>query len=302
MRPAATFVKEMTPSMINSVSTDILIDWPPEDAIRIIGEAGFPCVEFGFKHEERYLEGREDEGERIQAIRRAAEKAGVQILQMHGRLFNPCAGNVDEDIAWAHRSIRRAAQLGVRWVVLHPGSAAGMGSDPEVNEWCRSRNVELFRSFVRTAVEVGTGVAVENMIGGRRGPRFGVTVSDLLWLLAQVNSPALGVCWDTGHANLSRVEQGKALRAIRTRLVALHINDNDGEEDRHWAPFRGTIAWDDVMQALRDIGYSGPFNMELPGEQKATPQALRADKLRYLSRVGELMIGMQEDAWVKVAQ
>lgn len=276
--------------MIPSISTDFLNEYPPEDAIRIIGEAGFRCVEFGFGHEAEYLEGKEDEGDRLARIKRAAEESDVAILQMHGRLFNPCGKNAEENIAWAHRSIERGAKLGVKWVVLHPGSPTGLGADPELWEATRRYNVDVFRGFVKTAERVGTGVAVENMIGGARGARFGATVPDLLWLVDEVGGP-FAICWDTGHAELSKVPQGRALRAIGRRLAALHINDNDGLEDRHWTPFRGQANWDEILEALREIGYEGPFNGELPGEQKATPTVVKTAKLEYLRRLLGVMAG-----------
>lgn len=275
--------------MLVSISTDFLGECEPWDAIRIIGEAGFEAVEFGFGHEAEYLEGREDEGTRLRQIRAAAERAGVRIAQMHGRLFDPCQPGADDDIAWAHRSLRRGAALGVDWVVLHPGTAPDVGADPEVARWNREQNLRVFRAWVETAHEVGTGVAVENMIGGAKGPRFGATTADLVWLLEEIDSPRFGICWDTGHANLSKVNQRRAIQAIGARLVALHINDNDGLQDRHWAPFRGGIDWEEVVSALHAVGYSGPFNMELPGEQRETPLAVRLEKLRYLAALSRHM-------------
>lgn len=280
----------MPMAMQPCIWTDMLEEYPPEDAIRIIGEAGFRYVEFGLGHERDYLEGKEDEGARLARIRRAAEEAGVQIVQMHGRLFDLCRPGCEDDIAWAHRSIRRAGQLGVRWVVLHPGSDKAVGADPKALEWTRQRNVDVFRAFLKTAEEANTGIAIENMIGGRVGGRFGVTTSDLLWLVEQLNSDRVGICWDTGHGNLSRIDQGQAIRAIGRRLVALHIDDNDGAKDRHWTPLRGEVNWVDVMAALHDVGYSGPFNFELPGEAAVTPTAAKPEKIRYLLKLAQVLI------------
>lgn len=270
--------------------TDMMGEYAPEDAIRLIGEAGFRYVEFGLGHERNYLEGREDEGARIERIRRAAEEANVQIVQMHGRLFDLCRPDCEEDVEWAHRSLRRAGQLGVKWVVLHPGSDANVGSDPKALEWTRERNVEVFSAWLKTAEEAGTGIAIENMIGGRVGGRFGVTTSDLLWLVDQLNSDRVGICWDTGHAELSRIDQRKSLRAVAHKLVALHIDDNDGVKDRHWAPGRGNVNWVEVMSTLHEIGFDGPFNYELPGESAVTPTAAKVEKMRYLLKLAQVLL------------
>lgn len=282
--------------MIPSLWTDMLTELEPEEAIRQIAKAGFKCVEFGLTHERVYLEGREDEESRLESIRRAAEESGVEILQMHGRLFNLCSENAEEDIAWAHRSIRRAGALGVKWVVLHPGSADHIAADPNVLEWTRKRNLEVFRAWLQTAEEAGTGIAIENMIenmNGKHRARFGAGVGDLLWLVEELDSPRVGICWDTGHAELSGLDQGRALRSIGKHLVALHIADNDGEADRHWAPGRGKVDWEAVLDALRSIGYKGPFNLEVPGEANATPRGAKPAKMRFLRELCTVLLSKE---------
>ncbi|HHW09109.1 MAG TPA: sugar phosphate isomerase/epimerase [Firmicutes bacterium] len=268
--------------------TDMFDDLEPEEAVRICGEAGFRLVEFGCSHEAKYLEGNEREGERLAGIKQAAEKAGVQILQMHGRLFNLCGADAEANIAWAHRSIRRAAELGVRWVVLHPGSSENYGADVEEMEWVRARNVEVFRSFAKTAAEVGVGIAIENM--SMKKHRFGAMVGDLLWLLEQLAGSRVGICWDTGHAQLSQLNQAVAVKTLGSRLVALHIDDNDGLSDKHWTPLRGSVKWPEFMSALRSIGFTGPFNLEVPGERNVTPLPARPAKARYLYELCRYML------------
>lgn len=157
-------------------------------------------------------------------------------------------------------------------------------------EWTRERNLEVFRGFVKTAEEANTGIAIENMIGMRYGGRFGVTTADLLWLVDELKSSHVGICWDTGHAELSKIDQSLALHTIGRRLVALHIDDNDGVKDRHWAPLRGNINWVDVMRALHEIRFSGPFNLELPGEAAVTPTTAKAEKVRFLLRLSEALL------------
>lgn len=53
-------------------------------------------------------------------------------------------------------------------------------------------------------------------------------------------------------------------RAARTggRIKALHIHDNDGEDDEHLAPFTGSINWPAFCECMRNIGYSGDFSFE----------------------------------------
>ena len=46
-------------------------------------------------------------------------------------------------------------------------------------------------------------------------------------------------------------------------LTCLHLNDNDTLTDQHKIPGMGTIDWNDVFDALDEIGYKGNYNMEL---------------------------------------
>ena len=90
-------------------------------------------------------------------------------------------------------------------------------------------------------------------------------------------------------------DQGGFIRAAAGRLRALHIDDNEGRTDQHLAPFAsGTVPWAETMAALREIGYDGLFNLELPGENKC-PLAIRLAKLDYLARLVALMI--EGDIW-----
>jgi len=53
----------------------------------------------------------------------------------------------------------------------------------------------------------------------------------------------------------------------------------------------GTIEWGPVLQALRVSGYSSPFNLEVPGENKC-PEPIRMAKLAYALELAERMIDL----------
>ena len=46
------------------------------------------------------------------------------------------------------------------------------------------------------------------------------------------------------------------------RVKALHVHDNDLVRDVHTLPFTRKIDWDEVMTALKDIGYDGELTFE----------------------------------------
>ena len=52
------------------------------------------------------------------------------------------------------------------------------------------------------------------------------------------------------------------IRALGSRLGALHIHDNDRWKDLHQIPFAGSIDWSAVTKALKDVDYKGEFTLE----------------------------------------
>ena len=53
----------------------------------------------------------------------------------------------------------------------------------------------------------------------------------------------------------------------------LHVNDNNGKDDRHYPPYlyRGGIDWKGVMQELKAIHYNDDFNFEVRFPARGLP-------------------------------
>jgi sugar phosphate isomerase/epimerase len=262
----------------------MIANLPPEDAILAIGAAGFKHIEFGITHEARYLENNPEEDVRLLAIVRAAAQAGVRISQMHGFMFNPCGNELEENLARARRSLLRGAVMGVEWVVFHPGTMPDTASIDQCIEQSRQRNLDVFGELLQTAQALGLGLAIENM-PRKSAWRFAADADDLTWLCERLNSKHAGVCWDTSHACISNLDQPAQLRQLGTCLTALHISDSDGQADRHWAPLRSKNDWRGIINALRDINYERPFNLEAPGESMHLPPDLKSAQMRFLAEL-----------------
>jgi len=88
------------------------------------------------------------------------------------------------------------------------------------------------------------------------------SISNLIDIIEDINSPRLGICLDIGHANLT----GNPLEAISRcaeHLFAVHISDNNGQTDQHLVPGEGNIPWQKVFRKLEEAGFSGPLTLEL---------------------------------------
>ena len=280
--------------MFPSIWTDAFFDLPCDESIRRIADCGWKTLELAEIHW-RQMADLEDPDKEAERIGQLASDLGVSLRQMHGYTFGIC-GPEDEyraGVEKALRSIEWGAAMGVQLYVLHPGSAPSDES-PADEEFVRGRNAEVTTALSDAAKKVGMKIALENMVDGwtDSGRRFGATVQELLWLVNQTDPENVGVCWDTGHAHLQGLDQGKAIRALGKHLIATHIDDNDTSRDQHLVPYEGTIDWEDMLTALRDTGYEGPFNLEIGGGVHRIPVPIRALKVRYAFDLTTAMLGL----------
>jgi D-psicose/D-tagatose/L-ribulose 3-epimerase len=81
--------------------------------------------------------------------------------------------------------------------------------------------------------------------------------SQAIEVIDRVNHPACKIMLDTFHMNIEEKSLGAAIRATGSRLAHVHTCEND-----RGAPGSGNVSWDEVAQALRDIGYDGPLVIE----------------------------------------
>ena len=83
------------------------------------------------------------------------------------------------------------------------------------------------------------------------------TAEQVMEIVDRVDHPGCGVLLDTFHMNIEEKSLGGAIRRCGDKLVHLHTCEND-----RGAPGTGNVPWDDVSQALDDIGYDGPLVIE----------------------------------------
>lgn len=157
--------------------------------------------------------------------------------------------------------IDATAYLGIKLAVIHP--VAYYESRKSLEEWI-IKNVEFLSPLVEYANSKGVKLLVENMAGHREryDHLYGSRASEI-YLLAKILG--CGNCWDTGHANITGLNQGEEILTLGDTLELLHVHDNDGIHDDHRVPRDKdcTVNWCNIVAALRGIGYIGPIEMEI---------------------------------------
>ncbi|MDR7522463.1 MAG: sugar phosphate isomerase/epimerase family protein [Armatimonadota bacterium] len=105
---------------------------------------------------------------------------------------------------------------------------------------------------MRLAMEVRPYEMVSTADGARR-------------LMEAAGSSALGVVFDTAHFFVQKEILPVAIEKLAGRIFLVHLADNDGVFDYHWAPGRGQVPWESTLRALRKVGYQGFANIDVAG-------------------------------------
>lgn len=105
-------------------------------------------------------------------------------------------------------------------------------------------SVETWCKVVDSASRIGMGVAVENV--------FEEDPDALAMLIEKIGSRDFGFCFDTGHMNLfSTVPMEQWFGVLGKNIIEVHLHDNDGTEDSHWALGRGGVDFQEFFRLLR---------------------------------------------------
>lgn len=225
-----------------------------------------------------------------------AQRLGLDFPQAHAFIYRTSEStDMTLDRPWyeerIRRSIRVAGMLNIPWIVIHPADFCfDISYDFEKN---RSFNLSYWAPFVDLAIQCGVGIAFENLYpSGRLPQRYCSDYQELIDLADSFNTDHVGICWDTGHAAVAGQDQPAALRAIGSRLKALHIHDNHqrAKGDEHLIPYLGTLNWDKILHALGEIGYDRTFSFEIKQGSAMMPPEMTENMLLFIHRLGLYMM------------
>ena len=107
------------------------------------------------------------------------------------------------------------------------------------------------------------------------------TVRATLDFIKSVDHPNLYLLFDIGHAQMSDEDPADVLPLAGDRLAYIHLDDNDGKGDLHLALTEGiqtTESLSTFFSVTRDIGYTGPFSLEMHPTLPDPLDAIRSSK------------------------
>ena len=251
--------------------------YPAEDAADRLARLGFEALDMALDYWTEPGSPFLGEGFRgwAEALRERAERRGIPYTHSHA------PGGAESGSAIG-RSVETAGLLGAGFMVLHPVWQENGGIIEDAERFI-AVNADAVRPWLDLARECGVTILSENLLwGASKDPRI------VAALVREVNSPAFGWCFDTGHANCFGFRPD-VLRECAVPPASLHLQDNHGTSDEHLIPGEGTIDWDGTLDVLAEIGYAGDCVLEAHHQSLDAPDSERdAILCRLLARARDL--------------
>lgn len=200
-----------------------------------------------------------DDQNYLEKVIKKAQELDVEFVQSHAPfkmlMFEEDTTPLMEDTI---KCVKMCAKLNIPTLVVHTGYAHSLSKHQTYQ-----KNKEFFTPILEVAKKEGVYILAENFNKMFMDGVYWIdNATDLCEFIDFVNHPNLKAVWDTGHGNLQDMPQHQQLKILGSRVMALHVQDNRGDDDHHIAPFFGTLNIDSVMKGLIDIGYNGYFTFE----------------------------------------
>lgn len=207
---------------------------------------------------------------KIKVYQKALADTGMVFCDSHSPF------GVEEDLACPFEDVRPvmierkklsmkiAASFGIDSITIHVGNA--------IHKWCtleqyRSNLFDSLDKLLPLAEELKIAIAIENIWFANN------TAKDLLAAMEKFPSDYLGICYDSGHANITSgkfteptnvmvrayadygagepVWNSHLLEDVLPYVTTCHIHDNNAIWDQHLLPGYGNIDWSHIVPLLK---------------------------------------------------
>ncbi|MGD9225041.1 MAG: sugar phosphate isomerase/epimerase family protein [Desulfobacterales bacterium] len=164
--------------------------------------------------------------------------------------------------------IRLAARLGSAVTI---GVLNGrLGSNLEQAARCREHHLACLKECCQTAADAGVYLLLEPL--NRYECDWFNTTEDALSIIAQLGFANLKYLADTFHMNIEEVNIAASIRRAGNALGYIHLVDSN-----RCGPGQGHLPFDEVLNALVEVGYDGYLSLECfpkPDAERAIKNSL----------------------------
>lgn len=157
-------------------------------------------------------------------------------------------------ISFLRNEIKRITEMGVNYIVVHPGNALKLDREEAL------ANIALALNFIIDE-DTKPMILLETMAG--KGSECGINIYELKSILDKVNlNKKLGICLDTCHLNDSGVDIAQFDEYLDDfdreigldKVKCVHVNDSKNvigsKKDRHANIGFGTIGFDNLLNVI----------------------------------------------------
>lgn len=162
----------------------------------------------------------------------------------------------DFSVSFLKKELARCEDMGIKYIVLHPGSSVGIDRNIALDNIIRALN------FIITK-DTKTMILLETMAG--KGTELGCTLEEIKYILDGVNfKDKIGVCLDTCHLNdagynMSLFDEFLDLfdnMIGLSYIKCVHVNDSKNvlkaHKDRHANIGYGTLGFDTILSIINN--------------------------------------------------
>lgn len=235
-------------------------------AIELIAKAGFDAWDFSmfemadYDYQNKYLRpskhplASNEYLKFARKLKKIGEDNGIHCNQSHAPF--PSYAKCVRD--YLKRAIECTAEAGGKICIIHPQNSGTL-----------QENTEMYLELLPFAKECGIKIATENMYNWDKENDHCCdaacsTPESFNAQLDAVNDDFLVACLDIGHAELlgSGTSAPEMIKALGSRLKALHLHDVDKRYDTHQLPFTMLVDFEAIAKALKEIRYDGYLTLE----------------------------------------
>lgn len=143
--------------------------------------------------------------------------------------------------------------------VVHMNAPYNKALSPQEKEERLKRVQDRLNRFNEICMREGVEMLVENLAFGQ-GKYTLCDQQAFLDIFEQ--NPKLNCIIDTGHALLGDINIGEVQKALKERIKAYHIHDNDGKNDLHQRIEKGILDWETFKKDAKVYTPNANFVLE----------------------------------------
>jgi sugar phosphate isomerase/epimerase len=206
------------------------------------------------------------------AIRAAMERTGLSFSNVNAFMMNAIADHrqpywypsfIEPDLGYrrvridhTRRALSLCAELGAPHITTEPGGPLAPGQR-------RQEGIDLFVEALKPLAEHAHKLGILLLVEPEPGLLI-ETTEEFLEVAERVNSPAIGLNFDVGHAFCMSEDLPKAIARMAPHTRHYHLEDIAATRvHHHMVPGTGAIDFAEVIGAIRKTGYDGWLTVEL---------------------------------------